>query len=73
MFQRGINHKPGRPVLCHRAVSATSTSTANRNQIFRMKEVILLPGVAENEVARGPRKSNLRADSEKWAGNKKML
>ena len=65
MFQRGINPKPGRPVLCHRAVSATSTSTANRNQIFRMKEVILLPGVAENEVARGPRKSNLRADSEK--------
>ena len=65
MFQRGINHKPGRPVLYHRAESATSTSTANRNQIFRMKEVILLPGVAENEVARGPRKSNLRADSEK--------
>ena len=65
MFQRGINHKPGRPVLYHRAVSATSTSTVNRNQIFRMKEVILLPGVAENEVARGPRKSNLRADSEK--------
>ena len=61
MFQRGINHKPGRPVLYHRAVSATSTSTANRNQIFRMKEVILLPGVAENEVVRGPRKSNLRA------------
>ena len=62
MFQRGINHKPGRPVLGHRAASATSTSTANRNQIFRMKEVILLPGVAENEVVvRGPRKSNLRA------------
>ena len=53
-------------MLYHRAESATSTSTANRNQIFRMKEVILLPGVAENEVARGPpRKSNLRADSEK--------
>ena len=32
--------------LCH--IAATSTSTVIRNRIFRTKEVILLPGVAEN-------------------------
>ena len=58
-FQRGINHKPRRPVPYQRAAAATSTSTVNRNRIFRTKEVILLPGVAENEVVRGPRKSDL--------------
>ena len=34
MFQRGINHKPGRPVLYHRAVSATSTSTAGNKKML---------------------------------------
>ena len=38
---------------------ATSTSTVNRTRIFRTKEVILLPGVAENEVVRGSKKSDL--------------
>ena len=42
-----------------RELAATSTSTANRNRIFQTKEVILLPGVAENEVVRRPRKSDL--------------
>ena len=55
-FQRGINHRPRRPVPYQRAAAAISTSTVNRNQIL---EVILLPGVAENEVVRGPRRSDL--------------
>ena len=42
-----------------RELAAASTSTANRNRIFQTKEVILLPGVAENEVVRRPRKSDL--------------
>ena len=58
-FQRGIKHRPRRPAPYQRAAAATSTSTVNRNRIFRTKEVILLPGVAENEVVRGPRKSDL--------------
>ena len=59
MFQRGINHIPRRPIPYQRTVAATSTSTVNRNQIFRTKKVILLPGVAENKVVRGPGKSDL--------------
>ena len=58
-FQRSINHRPRRPVPYQRAAAATSTSTVNRNRIFRTKEVILLPGVTANEVVRGPRKSDL--------------
>ena len=58
-FQRGINHRPRRPAPYQRAAAATSTSTVNRNRTFRTKEVILSLGVAENEVVRGPRKSDL--------------
>ena len=58
-FQRGINHRLTRPVSYQRAAAATSNNTVNRNRIFQTKEVILLPGVAENEVFRGPRKSDL--------------
>ena len=41
--------------------AVTSTSTVKRNLIFWIKEVILLPGVAENEVVRGLQKSDLIA------------
>ena len=58
-FQCGINYRTRRPVPYERAAAATSTSTVNRNRIFWTKEVILLPGVAENEVVRGLRKSDL--------------
>ena len=54
-FQCGINHRHRRPAPPQRAAAGTSTSTVNRNRIFRTKEVILLPGGAENEVVRGLR------------------
>ena len=56
--QCGINHSPRRPVPYQRA-AATSTRTVNRTTILRTKEVILLPGVSENEVVRWSRKSDL--------------
>lgn len=62
-FQCDINHRPKRPVPYQREATATSTSTVNRNWIFRTKEVTLLPGVAENEVVRGPRKNDLMGQS----------
>ena len=43
------DHRPRRPVPYHRTAAATSsTSTVNKDQISRTKEVILLAGVAEN-------------------------
>lgn len=54
------DHRPRRPVPYHRAAAATSsTSTVNKDQISRTKEVIMLAGVAENEGLRGLRKSDL--------------
>ena len=57
-IQCGINHRSRRTVSYQRA-AAKSTSTVNRTRIFRTKKVILLPGVAQHEVVRGPRKSDL--------------
>ena len=51
-IQCGINHRSKRTVPYQRA-AATSTSTVNKTRIFRTKEVILLPGVAQHEVVRG--------------------
>ena len=56
--QCGINHRSRRTVSYQKA-AAKSTSTVNRTRIFRTKKVILLPGVAQHEVVRGPRKSDL--------------
>lgn len=54
------DHRPRRPVPYYRVAAATSsTSTVNKDQTSRTKEVVLLAGVAENEGLRGLRKSDL--------------
>ena len=49
--------------LCHIKEKQQQHLLAGSTEIFRTKEVTLLPGVAENEVVRGPRKSDLMGQS----------
>ena len=64
-FQCGVNYKRRRrPTPYQRrvgtpAAAAKSTRNICKNRIFWTKEVILLPGAAEDEALRGPRKSFL--------------